>query len=130
MQIIGTNSVVYENNDPKFIAGKLICNLIGYKSLFANNLTTYPDSIVYNVAYSAVLLQTTSYYQLVILINTFEFMECNTIGWNFTKMNITSSGFVLVYEAGINTAIYTLAINYMVVDNSYPDYEVTYYSMD
>ena len=55
-------------------------------------------------------------------------MECNTIGWNFTKLNITNAGFVLVYEAGINSAIYSLAINYMVVDNFYLDYEIVYYS--
>jgi hypothetical protein len=69
----------------------------GYKNLFAKNLTTYPDLITYNIGYSLTLAQALSNYELVVSINTFEFMECNTIGWNFKKLNITNVGFALIY---------------------------------
>lgn len=64
----------------------------------------------------------TTYYDLVVSINTFSFVESNTIGWNFTKSNLSLTGFTLRYDAGVNSVIYTLAINYMIVDNSYPDF--------
>ncbi len=55
-------------------------------------------------------------------MNTFSFVESNTIGWNFTKSNISPSSFNLLYEAGVNSVIYTLAINFMIVENSYQDF--------
>jgi len=106
-------------NDARFLAG--------YKNLFVGNLSSYPDSMVYQVTFSQAMPSPSTYYDLVVSINTFSFVDSNTIGWNFTKMNFGLSGFQLKYDAGVNSVIYSLAINYMVVDNSYPDFEIVYF---
>lgn len=106
----------------------MISNLSGSQSLFANSIKSYPFSNTYLISYTQSLQQPTSYFDLVISINSFDFTQCNSYGWNFTKSDITVTGFNLKFQAGINLAIYTLAINYMLVDHSYLDYEIAYFS--
>ena len=56
-----------------------------------------------------------AHYDIVISIHTFEFLQSNTISWNFTKYNLRLTGFALEYEAGLNSIVYELAVNYMVI---------------
>lgn len=96
--------------------------------MFVQNLTSFPDTMIYQINFVQTMPAPTTYYDLVVSINTFSFVDSNTIGWNFTKMNLGLSGFQLKYDAGVNSVIYSLAINYMIVDNSYPDFEIVYFS--
>ena len=126
--VIGVESAVNRINDARFLAGTSMKLLLGYKNLFVQNLSSYPDTMVYQVTFPNAMPSPSTYYDLVISINTFSFVDSNTIGWNFTKLNLGLSGFELKYDAGVNSVIYSLAVNYMIVDNSYPDFEIVYFS--